>query len=243
MLELKHISWELPDGKRLLNNVSLKAENGKLVVITGPNGGGKTSLAKIVAGLEQPSGGQILLDGIDVTQKTITERARLGIAYAFQQPVRFKGLTVRDLLEMAKGGIMEEDEICTCLSEVGLCARDYMDREVNSSLSGGEVKRIEIASVLVRQAPFTLFDEPEAGIDIWSFQSLIQVLDRLRQQTQGALMIISHQERIFEIADEIVVISNGKITRQGPRDEMLPQLKSNPGYCPVCPGKGGRAYE
>lgn len=237
MLELKHISWSVSDGKGILDDVSLKVSDGKLTVITGPNGGGKTSLAKMIAGIERPDSGQVLFDGEDITALSVTDRAKKGIAYGFQQPVRFKGITVRDMLELAAGGKMGEGQLCDCLSGVGLCARDYIDREINASLSGGELKRIEIASVLVRRAPFSLFDEPEAGIDIWSFQSLIQVLDELRKTIKGSLLIISHQERIFEIADEIIVISGGHITAQGPREQVLPVLRET--GCPRCPKRGG----
>ena len=193
-------------------------------MITGPNGGGKSTLAKLIAGIENPTEGQILLNGEDITGKSITERAKLGISFAFQQPVRFKGIRVLDLLRIAAGKELSVADACQFLSEVGLCARDYVHREVNASLSGGELKRIEIATVLARSTQLSVFDEPEAGIDLWSFQNLIKVFERMRETTNGSIMIISHQERILDIADEIVVIANGTISKQGPKDEILPEL-------------------
>ena len=228
MLELKNISFSVEeDGKKIdiLKDVSLPVEDRKFVVITGPNGSGKSTLARIVAGIEKPTAGRILLDGEDVTEKSITERARMGVAFAFQQPVRFKGLEVIDLLRLATGKTISVDAACDYLSEVGLCARDYIRREVNASLSGGELKRIEIATVLARKTRLSVFDEPEAGIDLWSFQSLIQVFENMRKTIKdSSILIISHQERILEIADQIVVLSDGKISKQGPREEILPQL-------------------
>ena len=194
------------------------------MVITGPNGGGKSTLAKLIAGIEKPTSGSIILNGEDITDKSITERAKMGISFAFQQPVRFKGIRVLDLLRIAAGKNLSVADACQYLSEVGLCARDYVKREVNASLSGGELKRIEIATVLARSTQLSVFDEPEAGIDLWSFQSLIKVFERMRKITNGSIMIISHQERILDIADEIVVIANGTISKQGPKDEILPEL-------------------
>ena len=196
----------------------------RFVAITGPNGGGKSTLAKVIAGIYQPTSGQILLDGVDITHMTITERANLGISYAFQQPVRFKGLRVHDLLSLAAGRDTSVAQACAYLSEVGLCARDYIDREVNASLSGGELKRIEIAMVLARGTKLSIFDEPEAGIDLWSFQNLIRVFEKMYEQTKGSILIISHQERILNIADTIVVVKNGGIEKIGPRAELLPGL-------------------
>lgn len=227
MLELKNISFDVADDKgqkEIIKNLSLTIEDHKFVVITGPNGGGKSTLAKLIAGIENPTEGQILLNGEDITGKSITERAKLGISFAFQQPVRFKGIRVLDLLRIAAGKELSVADACQFLSEVGLCARDYVHREVNASLSGGELKRIEIATVLARSTQLSVFDEPEAGIDLWSFQNLIKVFERMRETTKGSIMIISHQERILDIADEIVVIANGTISKQGPKDEILPEL-------------------
>ena len=227
MLELKNISFDVADDKgqkEIIKNLSLTIDDHKFVVITGPNGGGKSTLAKLIAGIENPTEGQILLNGEDITGKSITERAKLGISFAFQQPVRFKGIRVLDLLRIAAGKELSVADACQFLSEVGLCARDYVHREVNASLSGGELKRIEIATVLARSTQLSVFDEPEAGIDLWSFQNLIKVFERMRETTNGSIMIISHQERILDIADEIVVIANGTISKQGPNDEILPEL-------------------
>lgn len=224
MLVLKGISWSLPEKKQILRNIDLTVRDGKCVVITGPNGGGKTTLAKIIAGIEQPESGKILLDGRVINGLDVTERARNGIAFAFQQPVRFKGLLVRDLMELAAGRKLDDDALCGALSLVGLCAREYIDREVNAGLSGGEIKRIEIATVLARRARLSVFDEPEAGIDLWSFNNLIDVFQKLRREVDGSILIISHQRRILETADEIVVVSGGRITAQGTRDEIMPQL-------------------
>ena len=223
MLELKHVGFETDDNKEILHDVSLTVQD-RFVAITGPNGGGKSTLAKVIAGIYQPTSGQILLDGVDITHKTITERANLGISYAFQQPVRFKGLRVHDLLSLAAGKDTSVAQACAYLSEVGLCARDYIDREVNASLSGGELKRIEIAMVLARGTKLSIFDEPEAGIDLWSFQNLIRVFEKMYEQTKGSILIISHQERILNIADTIVVVKNGGIEKIGPRAELLPGL-------------------
>ncbi len=240
MLELKHVGYETDDNKEILHDVSLTV-NDRFVAITGPNGGGKSTLAKIIAGIYQPTSGQILLDGVDITHMSITERANLGVSYAFQQPVRFKGLRVKDLLSLAAGKDTSVNEACSYLSEVGLCARDYIDREVNASLSGGELKRIEIAMVLARGTKLSIFDEPEAGIDLWSFQNLIRVFEKMYEQTKGNILIISHQERILNIADTIVVIKDGQVARIGSRAELLPALlgsadAANPG-CNVLTSK------
>lgn len=223
MLELKHVGYETDDNKEILHDVNLVVKD-RFVAITGPNGGGKSTLAKIIAGIYQPTSGQILLDGVDITHMSITDRANLGVSYAFQQPVRFKGLRVKDLLSLAAGKNTSVNEACSYLSEVGLCARDYIDREVNASLSGGELKRIEIAMVLARGTKLSIFDEPEAGIDLWSFQNLIRVFEKMYEQTKGCILIISHQERILNIADTIVVIKDGRVARTGPRTELLPAL-------------------
>ena len=234
MLTLEHLAWSLPDGTDIVKDVSLTAKDGKLVVVTGPNGGGKTSLAKLVAGLHTQTSGKIIFDGKDISNLNITERARLGIAYAFQQPVRFKGLTVRDLLEIAAGHELSEDELCDLLGRVGLCADEYIGRELDSGLSGGEMKRVEIASVLARRAPLCIFDEPEAGIDLWSFARLVETFQDLRASRQSTLLVISHQERILSIADEIVVIADGRVRQAGPASLILPMLLADEAT-PRCP--------
>lgn len=234
MLTLEHLAWSLPDGTDIVKDVSLTAKDGKLVVVTGPNGGGKTSLAKLVAGLHTQTSGKIIFDGKDISGLDITERARLGIAYAFQQPVRFKGLTVRDLLEIAAGHELSEDELCDLLGRVGLCADKYIGRELDSGLSGGEMKRVEIASVLARRAPLCIFDEPEAGIDLWSFARLVETFQDLRASRQSTLLVISHQERILSIADEIVVIADGRVRQAGPASLILPMLLADEST-PRCP--------
>lgn len=235
MLELQNIVWSLPDGEKIINGINMRAGAGKLTVVTGPNGGGKTSIAKLTAGLYTPDSGRILLDGQDITKLDMTQRAKLGIAYAFQSPVHFKGLTVRDLLEISAEEKLDDSKICNYLSKVGLCAQDYMERSVDASLSGGEIKRIEIATVLARKnARLLVFDEPEAGIDLWSFTSLIEVFRSLREERDRALLVISHQERILEIADEIVVIAAGQVRAAGPREEILPTLLAGE-KAPGCP--------
>lgn len=220
MLRLENVSWNTPNGIQILNGLSLTVPDNGLTVITGPNGGGKTTLAKIIAGIEKPSSGKIYLDDMDITDLDVTERANLGISFAFQQPVRFKGITVRRLIELAHGGKMSEGEICEVLSRVGLCAREYTEREVNATLSGGEIKRIEIATVLARHQKLSIFDEPEAGIDLWSFTNLIKAFEQLRETLKGTLIIISHQERILRIADSIAVVAGGKVTQTGRPSEM-----------------------
>ncbi len=228
MLELQHISFEVPENDvshEILRDVSLTVPDGRLVVITGPNGGGKSTLARLIMGIERPTSGTISFNGQDITNLSITERARLGISFALQQPVRFKGLQVLDLLRLASGRDITPSDACEYLSAVGLCARDYINREVNASLSGGELKRIEIATVLARGTALSIFDEPEAGIDLWSFQNLIEVFQGMRENIRdSAIVIISHQERILNIADEIVVLRDGELAMQGPRDEILPRL-------------------
>jgi len=228
MLELKNVSF-LVDAegkdKEIIRNVSLTVPDRKLIVVTGPNGGGKSTLARLIAGIEKPTGGRIFFNGKDITDLGVTERAKMGIAYAFQQPVRFKGIRVLDLIRVAAGKTLSVSDACEYLSSVGLCARDYVDREVNASLSGGELKRIEIATVLARGATLSVFDEPEAGIDLWSFQNLTEVFRRMRQDIRdSSILIISHQERILNIADEIVVIRNGVLDKQGSRGEVYPHL-------------------
>lgn len=233
MLELKNVSYRVEqDGtaKDILKNISFTIED-RFVAITGPNGGGKSTLAKVIAGIIAPTGGQILLDGEDITGLSITERARKGISFAFQQPVRFKGITVKDLIALAAGRTLSVGEVCNYLSEVGLCARDYVNREVNASLSGGELKRIEIATVMARGTKLAIFDEPEAGIDLWSFQNLIRVFEEMHDKIQGSIMIISHQERILDIADKVIVVSGGELANIGTKDEILPGLLGVTGSC------------
>ena len=238
MLELKHVGFETDDNKEILHDVSLTVQD-RFVAITGPNGGGKSTLAKVIAGIYQPTSGQILLDGVDITHMTITERANLGVSYAFQQPVRFKGLRVHDLLSLAAGRDTSVAQACAYLSEVGLCARDYIDREVNASLSGGELKRIEIATILARATKLSLFDEPEAGIDLWSFGSLITVFENLYEKIKGNIIIISHQERILNIADRIIVLGGGRVINDGTRDEVFPTLVDTAGICARLSNEGG----
>ncbi len=225
MLTLKNVCWKPEDGDTVLRGIDLNIPAGKLTVITGPNGGGKTSLAKVIAGLNNITEGQIFLEDRDITNEDITSRAKLGIGYAFQQPVRFKGITVRELLNLAAGEEINDANVCNLLAKVGICTKDYIDREINTSLSGGEIKRIEIASVLARKnTKLLIFDEPEAGIDLWSFSGLIDTFESLKRESDKALLVISHQERLLEIADEIVVIADGKVRISGPGKEIMPQL-------------------
>lgn len=237
MLTLENVSFEVQaekGQKEIIRNMNLTIDDRKFVVITGPNGGGKSTLAKLIAGIEKPTAGKIYFNGTDITEMSITERANMGISFAFQQPVRFKGIQVLDLIRLAAKKNLSVADACQYLSEVGLCARDYINREVNGSLSGGELKRIEIATVLARGTKMSVFDEPEAGIDLWSFQNLIQVFERMREKTDGSILIISHQERILNIADEIVVIADGSITSQGPKDEILPKLLGTASAVDAC---------
>lgn len=228
MLEIKNLCYQVDDEKdttkEIIDHLNLTVEDGKFIVITGPNGGGKSTLAKLIMGVNQLTSGSIVLDGEDISQLNITERAKRGVSFAFQAPVHFKGIRVIDLLRLASGENISIAAACEYLSKVGLCAKDYVEREVNSSLSGGELKRIEIATVLARGTKLSIFDEPEAGIDLWSFQNLIKVFENMRETVKGTIMVISHQERILNIADEIVVIENGKVKKQGPKEEVLPGL-------------------
>lgn len=233
MLELRNISFAADDAqshKEILKHINLAIDE-RFVAVTGPNGGGKSTLAKVIAGILRPTEGQILLDGEDITPLSITERARRGISFAFQQPVRFKGLTVRDLITLAAGRELTVAEVCSYLSEVGLCAKDYIAREVNASLSGGELKRIEIAMIIARGTKFSIFDEPEAGIDLWSFQNLISVFEKMHETIHGSILIISHQERILETADKIVVLVDGEIRAIGSKDEIMPVLMQASSVC------------
>ena len=238
MLELRHVGFETDDNKEILRDVSLTVQD-RFVAITGPNGGGKSTLAKVIAGIYQPTSGQILLDGVDITHMSITDRANLGLSYAFQQPVRFKGLRVKDLLSLAAGKNTSVNEACSYLSEVGLCARDYVDRELNDSLSGGELKRIEIAMVLARGTKLSIFDEPEAGIDLWSFARLTETFEQIHAAGGATMIIISHQERIISLADEVIVVGDGAIRHRGSAQEILPQILADTlGSCPVLTNGG-----
>ena len=238
MLELKNVSFAVDSGgatKEIIDDVSFTVRDGRFVVITGPNGGGKSTLARLISGVERPNSGRIIFDSEDVTDMSVTERARLGISYALQQPVRFKGLNVHDLLSIAAGRKLSTVDACDYLSRVGMCARDYIEREVSASLSGGELKRIEIATILARGTKLSVFDEPEAGIDLWSFSSLIKVFESMRESIEGSsILIISHQERILNIADDIIVIAGGRIDRMGPREEILPSLIGTRSAVEVC---------
>ena len=230
MLELKNVSFVSTQGKEtkeIINNISLKIDE-RFVVITGPNGGGKSTLTKLIMGLYKPTSGQILFNGEDITNMSITDRAKLGIGYAFQQPVKFKGLTVGDLIKLASGKDLSVGESCAYLSEVGLCAREYVDREVNASLSGGELKRIEIAISLARGSKLSIFDEPEAGIDLWSFNNLIDVFEKMHKKINGTILIISHQEKILNIADRIIVLEKGSVKHDGTKENVMPKLFTKP---------------
>ncbi len=235
MLELKNISYQVSDDnakqKEIIKDLSLKLNDHTFTAITGPNGGGKSTLAKLIMGIEKPTSGSILFDGTDITNMSITERAKLGISFAFQQPVRFKGIKVKDLIMLSAGEKLSTAGACEYLSKVGLCARDYINRDVDASLSGGELKRIEIATIIARNTPLSVFDEPEAGIDLWSFNNLIKVFEELHDTSDNSLIIISHQERILNIADEIVVIANGGIQAKGRKEEILPELLNGTGSC------------
>ncbi len=242
MLRLDHISFQADEKTEILKDIDLVIDE-RFTAITGPNGGGKSTLAKVIAGILRPTSGRIWLDGKDITDLNVTERAKAGISYAFQQPVRFKGLRVRDLMKLAAGQDTTLADACSYLSEVGLCARDYMDRELNDSLSGGEMKRIEIAMVLARGTKLSVFDEPEAGIDLWSFQNLIRVFENMNRRISGNILIISHQERILNIADRIIVLSEGRLEKTGTREEILPDLLRSASTCSVLEAKmeGGDA--
>ena len=239
MLELQNVSFDVKENqeqKGILKNISLKIDD-RFVAITGPNGGGKSTLAKIIAGIEKPTSGRIIFDGRDITDMSITDRANMGISFAFQQPVRFKGITVKDLINLAAGKQISTACAGEYLSEVGLCAKDYIGREVNASLSGGELKRIEIAMIIARGTKLSVFDEPEAGIDLWSFNNLIHVFEKLHEQVQGSIIIISHQERILNIADKIIVIAGGEVRDYGPKEDILPGLLGGMDNCKFYKGE------
>ena len=230
MLELKNVSYQTEDGKVILRDVNLRIDD-RFVAVTGPNGSGKSTLAKLIAGIYQPTSGNIYLDGVDITNLSISERANAGVSFAFQQPVRFKGITVKDLISIASGKKISISEACSYLSEVGLCAKDYINREVDASLSGGELKRIEIAMINARGTKLSVFDEPEAGIDLWSFNNLIEVFRGMHARTHGTILIISHQERILDIADKIIVIAGGEVTAYGTKADILPDLLGTQAGC------------
>ncbi len=235
MLELKHVSFQVEDvnstSKDIIKDINLTLEDHTFTAITGPNGGGKSTLAKLIMGIEKPTEGQILFNGTDITQLSISERANLGISFAFQQPVRFKGIKVKDLIRLSSKDKLSTADACEFLSKVGLCARDYINRDVDASLSGGELKRIEIATIIARNTPLSVFDEPEAGIDLWSFNNLIKVFEEMHDKKENSLIIISHQERILNIADEIVVIADGTVRTKGRKDDILPELLDTNGGC------------
>ncbi len=235
MLELKNVSFSVTDEnditKEIIKDVSLKIDDKKFIVITGPNGSGKSTLAKLIVGIYTPTKGQIIFDGTDITNMSISDRAKLGISFAFQQPVRFKGIKVKDLMTLAAGKETTIGQACQYLSEVGLCARDYIDRDVDSSLSGGELKRIEIAQLIARNTRLSVLDEPEAGIDLWSFTNLIKVFEKMREEKSRNILIISHQERILDIADEIVVVRDGQVVAFDKKDDILPELLKGTAGC------------
>ena len=241
MLELKNITFKVDnlDGKgeiTILDNINFTIEKGKILIITGPNGGDKSTLAKIIMGIEKPTSGQILFDGQDVTNLSITERARIGIGYAFQQPPRFKGVTVKKLLNLASGNKLSNDACCEYLTNVGLCSKEYLKRDVDASLSGGELKRIEIASLMARNPKLAIYDEPEAGIDLWSFSMLVNSFQKFKENKEQTVIIISHQERVIDLADEIMIIANGKIKNKGPKEQIMPLIQAGPTDC-GCPIK------
>ena len=230
MLELKNVCFTR-DNKKILDNVNLKLDSNRFIAITGPNGSGKSTLAKIIMGIENPDSGKIFFNGKDITKTSVTERAKMGIGFAFQQPVKFKGVTVKDLINLSAGNNLKMNEICDYLADVGLCAKEYIDREVDGSLSGGELKRIEIAMVAAKKSQLTIFDEPEAGIDLWSFNNLIDVFGAMKEEIQGSILVISHQERILEIADQIVLVVGGKIDKIGTKEEVFPEIMRNTIKC------------
>ena len=236
MIKIKDLCWTAPDGKEVLNNVNLTLPDDRMIAISGPNGGGKSTLARILMGVEMPTSGKIILNGEEITDKDATWRAKKGISFGFQQPVPFKGITVKRLLSIASGHPMTEKETCDLLQKVGLCAKDYINRDMDSTLSGGEMKRIEIASVLARNTPVTILDEPEAGIDLWSFEKLIDIFEEMQEERNRTMIVISHQERILRIADEIVILADGRVTDHGPGPEMLSRMLRKNGQITHCCG-------
>ena len=236
MLKIKDLCWTAPDGKQVLKSVNLNLPDNRMIAVSGPNGGGKTTLARILMGVEKPTSGRIIFNGEDITEKDVTQRAKLGISFGFQQPVCFKGITVRRLLSLSAGHPVTESGLCLLLQKVGLCAKNYLDRDIDSTLSGGEMKRIEIASILARDTAFTILDEPEAGIDLWSFEKLIDVFENMRAADNRTMVIISHQERLLRIADEIVILADGQIKDRGPGPEMIAKMLKNQGAVTHCCG-------
>lgn len=235
MLRLENVCF-FKDNKDILKDINLEVEEGKFIAITGPNGSGKSTLAKIIIGIEKPTSGKIFFDGEDITELSIDQRANKGMGFAFQQPVKFKGITVYDLLKLAAKKDVSRAEACEYLSAVGLCAKEYIDREVNASLSGGELKRIEIATVALRKTKLTIFDEPEAGIDLWSFSNLIEVFEDMRRLINGSIIIISHQERILNIADVIILMNEGKIEQIGDKNISLGNVLKKGECCKLAKG-------
>lgn len=243
MIELQNISWTAPNGKKVLTNVNLKIHDHHLTAISGPNGSGKTTLGKIIMGMEKPTSGRIFMDGEDITDLDVTSRAKKGISFGFQQPIHFKGITIRNILNIAAGRILNDEHLCMLLQRVGLCAKTYLDRDVDATLSGGELKRIEIATILARNTDFVIFDEPEAGIDLWSFKNLIEVFDEMRASGEKTIVIVSHQERILRIADEIVMIDHGTIVDHGPGPAMMSKIIGGKGLIKKCCGNAEVNYE
>lgn len=236
MLKLENISYEVEDQKEILKNINLTIDSGKFIAITGPNGGGKSTLARIISGVLKPTKGKIIFNGEDITDLSITERAKKGISFGFQQPIRFKGITVHDIINIAAGETLSAIDASHYLSEVGLCAKDYINRELNDKLSGGEIKRIEIATIIARNSSLSIFDEPEAGIDLWSFNHLIEVFQKMQSKKDRSIIIISHQERILDVADEIIAMVDGAIIIRGAKESVLPELLhcENPENCANC---------